>query len=58
MVNVFCCSPELTKLWNHLPDNLEACRTKDRDFLPSLDSYFEEAIEQSDPAAMVDAEYK
>ncbi|XP_075225575.1 THO complex 1-like protein Hpr1 isoform X2 [Lycorma delicatula] len=51
-------NPELTKLWNHLPDNLEACRAKERDFLPSLETYFEEAIEQSDPAAMVDAEYK
>ncbi|KAK3917778.1 THO complex subunit 1 [Frankliniella fusca] len=49
---------ELTKLWNVCPDNLEACRGKDRDFLPSLDSYFEEAIEQSDPSAMVEDSYK
>lgn len=49
---------ELTKLWNHLPDNLEACRGPDRDFLPSLESYFEEAIEQTDPAAMVEDQYK
>lgn len=51
-------NPELTKLWNHLPDNLEACRGPDRDFLPSLESYFEEAIEQTDPAAMVEEQYK
>lgn len=52
------CSAELTKLWNVCPDNLEACRGKDRDFLPSLDSYFEEAIEQTDPNAMVEESYK
>ena len=39
----------LTALWNLHPDNLEACRAKDRDFLPSLENYFEEAIEQLDP---------
>lgn len=36
----------MTKLWNLYPDNLEACKAKDRDFLPSLDTYFAEAIEQ------------
>ncbi|XP_039284401.1 THO complex subunit 1 isoform X2 [Nilaparvata lugens] len=51
-------NPELNKLWNHMPDNLEACRSKDRDFLPSLESYFEEAIEQTNPAAMLEEEYK
>ncbi|KPJ02108.1 THO complex subunit 1 [Papilio xuthus] len=30
---------ELTKLWNLCPDNLVACRTKERDFMPSLESY-------------------
>ncbi|XP_057318707.1 THO complex subunit 1 [Microplitis mediator] len=49
---------ELTKLWNLCPNNLEACKSKDRDFLPLLETYFEEAIMQSDPAAMVDDEYK
>lgn len=51
-------SNELTKLWNFCPDNLEACKAKDRDFLPSLETYFAEAIEQLDPAAMVEEEYK
>jgi THO complex subunit 1 len=51
-------SAELTKLWNLCPNNLEACKSKDRDFLPSLEGYFEEAIEQIDPAAMVEEEYK
>lgn len=49
---------ELTKLWNVCPDNLEACRGRDRDFLPSLDAYFDEAIEQTDPNAMVEDSYK
>lgn len=39
-------TPELTKLWNLYPDNLEAC--KDRDFLPSLDSYMSEAYDLLD----------
>ncbi|XP_012262168.2 THO complex subunit 1 [Athalia rosae] len=51
-------NPELTKLWNLCPNNLEACKSKDRDFLPSLETYFEEAIEQLDPAAMVEDQYK
>ncbi|XP_008213702.1 THO complex subunit 1 isoform X4 [Nasonia vitripennis] len=49
---------ELTKLWNLCPNNLEACKSKDRDFLPSLETYFEEAIEQLDPAAAIEDEYK
>nr|CAH7768225.1 unnamed protein product [Callosobruchus chinensis] len=37
-------SGELTRLWNQCPRNLEAC--KGRDFLPTLEDYFAEAIEQ------------
>ncbi|XP_065156071.1 LOW QUALITY PROTEIN: THO complex subunit 1-like [Atheta coriaria] len=37
---------ELTKLWNLNPDNLEACKAKERDFLPSLDEFFADAIEE------------
>ena len=33
-------------------------RAKDRDFLPSLQNYFEEAIEQLDPANGIEDEYK
>ncbi|XP_017881073.1 THO complex subunit 1 isoform X2 [Ceratina calcarata] len=51
-------NPELTKLWNLCPNNLEACKSKERDFLPSLETYFEEAIAQLDPKAMVEDEYK
>lgn len=39
-------SNELTKLWNLYPNNLEACKVKDRDFLPSLENYFADAVEQ------------
>eukprot|EP00090_Calanus_glacialis_P013654 TRINITY_DN2230_c0_g1_i1.p1 TRINITY_DN2230_c0_g1~~TRINITY_DN2230_c0_g1_i1.p1 ORF type:complete len:654 (-),score=223.35 TRINITY_DN2230_c0_g1_i1:66-2027(-) len=48
----------LTALWNLHPDNLEACRAKDRDFLPSLENYFEEAIEQLDPRNEIEEAYK
>nr|CAG4643082.1 EOG090X0324 [Ilyocryptus agilis] len=40
---------ELNRLWNLNPDNMAACRSKERDFLPTLETYFEEAIEQLDP---------
>lgn len=55
---LFLDSLELTKLWNLCPNNLEACKSKDRDFLPSLETYFEDAIMELDPAAMVDDKYK
>lgn len=32
---------ELTRLWNLCPDNLQACRGEDRNFLPPIDSYLE-----------------
>ncbi|XP_054285529.1 THO complex subunit 1-like [Macrosteles quadrilineatus] len=50
--------PELTKLWNYNTDNLEACRAPERNFLMSLEEYFKEAIEQFDPSAMVEEQYK
>merc|ERR1711860_62385 len=48
----------LTKLWNLNPDNLEACKDVDRNFLPSLESYFEDAIMEIDPVNKVEDEYK
>ncbi|XP_071964290.1 THO complex subunit 1-like [Antedon mediterranea] len=51
-------SPELTKLWNICPDNMEACRSESRIFLPNMEEFFEEAIEQADPEAMIEDEYK
>nr|CAG4647752.1 EOG090X0324 [Moina brachiata] len=47
---------EMNRLWNLCPDNMAACRSKDRDFLPSLENYFEEAIEQLDPS--VESQFK
>ncbi|XP_066246596.1 THO complex subunit 1 [Euwallacea similis] len=44
-------NPDLTKLWNICPSNLEAC--KDRDFLPSMDDYFADAISQVESGAAV-----
>lgn len=49
-------SAELNRLWNLCPDNMAACRSKDRDFLPTLEHYFEEAIEQLDPS--IESQYK
>ena len=49
-------SAELNRLWNLCPDNMAACRSKDRDFLPTLENYFGEAIEQLDPS--VESQYK
>jgi len=51
-------NPGLTNLWNLHPHNLEACRESDRDFLPSLENFFEEAIEQLDPRNQVEEEYR
>ena len=52
-------SSELTRLWNICPDNLEACKAENRtSFLPTLQDFFEEAIEQADPEAGIEDEYK
>lgn len=48
----------LTKLWNLCPDNLEACSAPERDFLPQMDDYFAEAIEQLDPSSQIEDQYK
>lgn len=40
---------ELTRLWNLCPDNLQACKGTDRNFLPSLESYLDNPKEKSDP---------
>lgn len=51
-------SAELTRLWNLNPDNMDACRSEDREFLPTLEEFFANAIEQNDPEAMVEDQYK
>ncbi|AWP03916.1 putative THO complex subunit 1 [Scophthalmus maximus] len=55
---IFMGNDELTRLWNLNQDNMEACRSESREFMPSLDEFFAEAIEQADPANMVEDEYK
>ncbi|KAG5671703.1 hypothetical protein PVAND_001886 [Polypedilum vanderplanki] len=44
---------ELSRLWNLCPDNLQACKNSDRNFLPSLDTYLDikdsENKEKTDP---------
>lgn len=49
---------ELTRLWNLNPDNMEAAKAESRVFLPKLDDFFANAIEQADPEAMVEEQYK
>ncbi|XP_072323978.1 THO complex subunit 1 isoform X2 [Scyliorhinus torazame] len=49
---------ELTRLWNLCPDNMEACKSESREFMPTLEEFFEDAIEQADPENMVEEEYK
>ena len=51
-------SPELSRLWNLCPDNLEACRLKNRMFVPDVEKFLEEPIEQADPAARIEDEFK
>ncbi|XP_041358036.1 THO complex subunit 1-like [Gigantopelta aegis] len=51
-------SNELTRLWNLNPNNTDACRSDKRIFLPGIEEYFGEAIEQIDPEAQVEDEYK
>lgn len=48
----------LTNLWNLCPDNYAACSAPERDFLPSMDDYFSEAIEQLDPEQQVEDQFK
>lgn len=49
---------EIGKLCNVNHDNLAACRDPSRQFLPSLKDFFEEAIEQLDPANQVEKQYQ
>ncbi|XP_066575294.1 THO complex subunit 1 [Amia ocellicauda] len=55
---LFMGNDELTRLWNLNQDNMEACKSDSREFMPTLEEFFEEAIEQADPANMVEDEYK
>ncbi|XP_041698318.2 THO complex subunit 1-like [Coregonus clupeaformis] len=55
---VFMGNDELTRLWNLNHNNMAACQSDSREFMPTLEEFFEEAIEQADPANMVENEYK
>ncbi|XP_031418995.1 THO complex subunit 1 [Clupea harengus] len=55
---VFMGNDELTRLWNLSHDNMDACKSDNREFMPSLEEFFEEAIEQAEPSNMVEEEYK
>jgi THO complex subunit 1 len=50
LIIFFFCSPELTRLWNLCPDNLQACKGADRNFLPTLENYLESPKEKNDPS--------
>lgn len=43
-------SDNLTRLWNYSPDNLQACKSEQRNFLPTLETYLETPHDKSDPA--------
>lgn len=49
---------EMNRLWNLYPDNWEACTSPKRDFVPSLEKFFETAVEQADPAHGIENRYK
>lgn len=45
----FVGNDNVTRLWNSAPDNLQACKSEQRNFLPHLESYLETPHEQVDP---------
>lgn len=49
---------ELNRLWNLCLDNLKACEQSSRVFMPDKAKFLEEPIEQADPEAKIEAEYK
>ena len=58
-LNVFLYSTDLTKLWNLQPNNLDACKAKNRDFLPSLDHYLKhDDSKVSDLESVIEDQYR
>ncbi|CAF0711165.1 unnamed protein product [Brachionus calyciflorus] len=47
----------ISKLCNVNHENLEVCKDPNRQFLPSLKEFFEDAIDQMDPANQVEKQY-
>nr|KAF6282477.1 hypothetical protein mMyoMyo1_010113 [Myotis myotis] len=37
---------------------MEVCKSDSRGYMPTLEEFFEEAIEQADPESMIEKEYK
>ena len=48
----------LTELWNLCTDNMLACSAAERDFLPSMEAYFSDAIEEINPENQIEDQYK
>ncbi|EDV43764.1 uncharacterized protein Dana_GF18644 [Drosophila ananassae] len=46
----FLGNDNLTRLWNYSPDNLQACKSEQRNFLPLLETYLETPHDKTDPA--------
>ncbi|CAD6994086.1 THO complex subunit 1 [Ceratitis capitata] len=40
----------LTRLWNYSPDNLQACKSEERNFLPQVETFLENPHEKNDPS--------
>ncbi|XP_036343387.1 LOW QUALITY PROTEIN: THO complex subunit 1-like [Rhagoletis pomonella] len=40
----------LTRLWNYSPDNLQACKSEERNFLPNVETFLENPHEKNDPS--------
>lgn len=51
-------SNELSRLWNLCPSNINACKQKGRIFMPEKSKFLEEPLEQADPEAQIEAQYK
>ena len=51
-------SPELTRLWSKTESNLDACKTPKRQFIPTIEGFFEEAMMHADPANEIEDKYK
>ena len=49
---------ELSRLWNLCPNNMTACSSASRMFVPEPEKFLQEAIEQADPEARIELEYK
>lgn len=41
-------SEVLTRLWNYSPDNLQACKSEERNFLPQVETYLESSRDKND----------